>query len=112
MFEQEAVFMFILGVSVIIIVSFIILLFMYLKTKAIYYKYFLFQTVSASVSFLFFLRCMFNNAVDTESAEVPISITNSASLGFCGIALLVSVVFFFNGVFRIYEKDNNKSKGE
>ena len=55
---------------------------------------------------------MFNNAVDTESAEVPISITNSASLGFCGIALLVSVVFFFNGVFRIYEKDNNKSKGE
>ena len=51
MFEQEAVFMFVLGVSVIIIVSFIILLFMYIKTKAVYYKYFLFQTVSASISF-------------------------------------------------------------
>lgn len=111
MFEQEAVFMFILGVSVIIIVSFIILLSMYLKTKAVYYKYFLFQTVSASVSFLFLLRCMFSYGTNAESAEVPLSITNSASLGFCGIALLVSVVFFFNGVFRIYNKDNNKNKG-
>lgn len=111
MFEQEAVFMFVLGVSVIIIVSFIILLFMYIKTKAVYYKYFLFQTVSASVSFLFLLRCMFSYRTNIESAEVPLSITNSASLGFCGIALLVSVIFFFNGVFRIYDKDNNKNKG-
>lgn len=54
---------------------------------------------------------MFSYGAKHESAEVPLSITNSASLGFCGIALLVSVVFFFNGVFRIYDKDNNKSKG-